>query len=62
MQGGVEAHICERASGGGESLELVAVALKGSVSHLIGRDPDVEEEKMGRWVREGKWDLWDLIK
>ena len=41
---------------------MVAVALKGSVSHLIGRDPDVEEEKMGRWVREGKWDLWDLIK
>ena len=41
---------------------MVAVALKGSVPHLIGRDPDVEEEKMGSWVRARKWDLWDLIK
>ena len=44
-------------SGGGESLEWVAVALEDIGPTLLGRDLGAEVEGVSSWVLKRRWDL-----
>ena len=58
---GAAASDSARASGEGESLEQAVVILESNAPHLLGWDPEMEDEGMGSWKWKGWWDLWDLI-